>query len=93
MRKIIPIENCKIGLLGGSFNPPHIGHLNISLRTLKKFNLSKIIWLVTPCSPMKSAAIYNDLETRVKMCQDLTKHYANKIQVIDIEKNFRNFFN
>ena len=43
MRKIIAVPECKIGLLGGSFNPPHIGHLHISLKALKKFKLSKII--------------------------------------------------
>ena len=92
MRKIIPVRNCRIGLLGGSFNPPHIGHLNISLKSLKKFNLSKIIWLVTPCSPLKSSSIYEDLQVRVKQCQEMIQSYSNKIEVIDIEKNFRNFY-
>lgn len=92
MRRIIPVRSCKVGLLGGSFNPSHIGHINISLQTLKKFNLSKIIWLVTPCSPLKSSSMYEDLQVRMKQCQEITKPYSNKIEVLDIEKNFRNFY-
>jgi nicotinate-nucleotide adenylyltransferase len=92
MRKIIAVPECKIGLLGGSFNPPHIGHLHISLKALKKFKLSKIIWLVTPCSPMKARAIYDDLQVRVKSCKEIIKNHMNRIEVLDIEKNFRNFY-
>lgn len=92
MRRIIPVSKCKIGLLGGSFNPPHIGHVHISLKVLKKFKLSKIIWLVTPCSPVKSPSLYEVLEVRVKNCNEITKDYVNKIEVVDIEKNFRNFY-
>ena len=42
----------RIGLLGGSFNPPHSGHLNLSLQIKKKYNLHKVIWLVTPYNPL-----------------------------------------
>jgi len=92
MRKIISVPKCKIGILGGSFNPPHIGHLHISLAVLKKFGLSKIIWLVTPCSPLKPISLYDNLEVRVKKCKEITKDYINKVLVLDIEKNFRNFY-
>lgn len=92
MRKILPVDGPKVGILGGSFNPPHIGHLNISLKAIKKFNLSRIIWMVTPCSPMKDKSIYDDLEIRVEKCKRITSDYSNKIKVVDIEKNFRNFY-
>ena len=42
-----------IGLLGGSFDPPHDGHVHITKQAMKAFNLSKIWWLVSPKNPLK----------------------------------------
>ena len=44
----------RIGLLGGSFNPPHAAHLQISLIALKRLKLDRIWWIVTPGNPLKS---------------------------------------
>lgn len=44
----------KIGLLGGSFNPAHEGHLHISEIALKKLKLSQVWWLVSPQNPLKN---------------------------------------
>lgn len=52
----------KIGLLGGSFNPAHDGHLEISLAALDKIDLDEIWWLISPGNPLKSdedKIIYN----------------------------------
>ncbi|MDE0590468.1 nicotinate-nucleotide adenylyltransferase [Halocynthiibacter sp. C4] len=43
----------KIGLLGGSFDPPHRGHVHISQAALKRFGLDEVWWLVTPGNPLK----------------------------------------
>ena len=37
----------KLGVLGGTFDPAHIGHVKISLEAKKKFKLNKVIWAVT----------------------------------------------
>ncbi len=92
MHSIQNIIGSKIGLLGGSFNPPHSGHINISLRVLKKFNLSRVYWLVTPCSPHKYSDSYESLERRIEKCLQITKNFSNKIKVLDIEKNQRTYF-
>ncbi|WP_085826982.1 nicotinate-nucleotide adenylyltransferase [Roseovarius gaetbuli] len=42
-----------IGLLGGSFDPPHAGHLHISREALKRFGLDRLWWLVSPGNPLK----------------------------------------
>ena len=42
-----------IGLLGGSFDPPHAGHLHISKEALKRFGLNRVWWLVSPGNPLK----------------------------------------
>lgn len=44
----------RIGLLGGSFNPAHEGHLHISLEAMKRLNLHAVWWLVSPQNPLKS---------------------------------------
>lgn len=49
-------EGMRIGLLGGSFNPPHEGHRLISQHALRRLQLDRIWWLVTPGNPLKSHA-------------------------------------
>lgn len=46
----------RIGLLGGSFDPPHNGHLHLSREALKRFDLDRVIWLVSPGNPLKLLA-------------------------------------
>lgn len=47
-------DGMRIGLLGGSFNPPHEGHRLISLHALRRLQLDRVWWLVTPGNPLKS---------------------------------------
>ena len=42
-----------IGLLGGSFDPPHAGHVHITREALKRFGLDRVWWLVSPGNPLK----------------------------------------
>ena len=44
----------RVGLLGGSFDPPHAGHLRITLEALRRFRLDRVIWLVSPGNPLKA---------------------------------------
>jgi nicotinate-nucleotide adenylyltransferase len=46
----------RIGLLGGSFNPAHQGHRNISLEALEALGLDEVWWLVSPGNPLKEGA-------------------------------------
>ncbi len=64
----------KIGILGGTFDPPHIGHLKISRIAKKKFNLNKIIWAITKKNPFKNKSFFN-LNKRIKLSKILTKKY------------------
>ena len=43
----------RIGLLGGSFDPPHAGHLHITEMALRRFRLDRVWWLVSPGNPLK----------------------------------------
>ena len=73
----------KIGLLGGSFDPPHKGHLFISLEAKKIFQLDEIWWIVTPQNPLKISkpATYKE---RVKNCKKITRNLP--INIKEIEK-------
>ena len=72
-----------IGLLGGSFDPPHRGHLYISIEAKKIFSLEEIWWLVTPQNPLKISkpATYNE---RFNNCNNITK--VTPIIIKEMEK-------
>jgi nicotinate-nucleotide adenylyltransferase len=54
----------RIGLLGGSFNPPHAAHRAISLFALKRLKLDRVWWLLTPGNPLKDNGGLHDLTER-----------------------------
>ena len=58
----------KIGILGGSFDPAHKGHLAISKEARKKFKLEKIIWAITKKNPLKAVS-KTSLSKRIKDCK------------------------
>ena len=61
----------RVGLLGGSFNPPHAGHLHISRIALRMLKLDAIWWLVSPQNPLKRALDYKPLPVRLAACNVL----------------------
>lgn len=65
----------RVGLFGGSFNPPHQGHLHISGLALKKLRLNQIWWIPTEHNPLKQKSIYESYESRHKKCQEITKNH------------------
>ena len=64
------IKKIKIGILGGSFDPAHKGHLAISKEALKKFNLISIIWAITGQNPFKKKST-NNLKKRIIFCKKI----------------------
>jgi len=76
-----------VGLLGGSFDPPHEGHLLITKQAIKFFNFHYVIWLVTPQNPFKNHAPAT-LQQRMLECNQKTAGNP-KILVSDIEKHIK----
>ena len=70
----------KIGILGGSFDPAHKGHLAISKEAAKRFKLKKIIWAITKKNPFKKKSNLN-LSTRIENCKKIIK----KINFIEVK--------
>ena len=63
-------KKIRIGILGGSFDPAHKGHLKISKEAKKRFNLKRIIWAITKKNPFKGES-NNSLNERIKGCKKI----------------------
>jgi len=61
----------RIGLLGGSFNPPHDAHRAISLFAIKRLKLDRVWWLVTPGNPLKDHGTLRDLDARAEAARKM----------------------
>ena len=72
-RAILPphAPGLKIGLFGGTFDPPHRAHLAASLLAMRRLGLDRIWWLVTPGNPLKDTRHLESLERRLAMMDKL----------------------
>ena len=77
----------KIGVLGGSFDPPHKGHLYISKQSLRVYKLKKVIWAITKKNPHKKKPLFS-FSTRKEMCKKIIKRYK-KIQLKHYEDKLK----
>ena len=73
-----------LGILGGSFDPPHQGHLRLCEIALKKLKLSKIFWVVTKKNPFKRKVFFS-LKKRLYESKKISKG-NEKIKVIYLDK-------
>ncbi|MBT5108336.1 MAG: nicotinate-nucleotide adenylyltransferase [Rhodospirillaceae bacterium] len=73
----------RIGLLGGSFNPAHEGHLHISEAAIAQLRLDEVWWLVSPQNPLKPTEGMADLPTRLSGARAIARR--PDIHVTDIE--------
>ena len=74
----------RIGLLGGSFNPAHEGHLAISREALKRLRLDRVWWLVSPQNPLKPTDQTADLEQRLAAARAVADH--PRVAVTNLER-------
>ena len=73
----------RIGLLGGSFNPTHEGHLHISLMALQRLGLDEVWWLVSPSNPLKKSHDLAPYDSRLAGARRMARH--PRITVSDFE--------
>ena len=90
MKKIEKKNFSKIGILGGTFDPPHKGHLHISKVVLSKLKLNKIIWVITKKNPLKKKPQLS-IKKRLKLSKKITekekkifvKYFDDKIKSVN----------
>ncbi|MDX2259200.1 MAG: nicotinate-nucleotide adenylyltransferase [Hyphomicrobiaceae bacterium] len=93
LRRPVPIavatppaaEGMRIGLMGGSFNPPHAGHLVAAATAMKKLRLDRLWWLVTPGNPLKARAGLASLEARVEAIDRLVRDPRQVVTTFEAE--------
>ena len=79
----------KIGLFGGSFNPPHQGHVHVSRLALRSLQLDQLWWIVTPGNPLKNHNNLLALPERLAMCAQITTHRDIRITAFEAAYNLR----
>ena len=86
-------NHTKIGILGGTFDPPHKGHLYISKVALKKMRLKKVLWAVTKKNPLKNKP-YLKIKERIKLSKQIVKKNKKiSIKYFDEKISSTNTFN
>lgn len=75
----------KIGLLGGSFNPPHKAHVAISEAVMKRLGLDEVWWIVTPGNPLKGHNDLAPLADRLAACRRLVTNPRIKITAFEAQ--------
>ncbi len=80
----------RIGLLGGTFNPPHEGHLLIAQIALRRLQLDALWWLVTPGNPLKDHNELPPLQVRMHQCRELANDA--RMTITGFEKNLTNSY-
>lgn len=73
----------RIGILGGTFNPPHAGHVQISQIAMARLRLDRLWWLVTPGNPLKSNGQLPPLAARMAACRRLMPQ--RKVEITGFE--------
>ena len=75
-RLVLPphARGMRIGLFGGTFDPPHRAHLGASLLAMKRLQLDRMWWLVTPGNPLKDTRGLQPLEQRIAAARTLANH-------------------
>jgi len=82
-------DGMRIGLFGGSFNPPHEGHVDVSRLVLKRAELDQVWWLVSPGNPLKDHGVLAPLAERIMLCRALVKHPRIKVTAFEASYKVR----
>jgi len=77
----------RLGVFGGTFDPPHLGHLILAAEAADQLQLDKVLWVITPDPPHKQGAQISPLEVRLRMLQAALNDDARfSISRVDIDR-------
>ena len=85
----LPGSGMRIGLLGGSFNPAHDGHLDLSKTALDRLSLDEVWWLVSPQNPLKPKDDMAGLDQRVAQARASVDHPQIRVTALEAELGTR----
>lgn len=80
-------QGMAVGLFGGSFNPPHGGHLLVAETVLRKLGLDQLWWMVTPGNPLKDKHKLTDLAQRIRWSEELLSDPRIKVTAFEAAKD------
>lgn len=75
----------KVGLFGGSFNPAHDGHAHVAETAMRRLDLDRVVWLVSPQNPLKSSNEMAPLEERMASAREMARMVGPRMIVSDVE--------
>ena len=87
---MLTLKRKAIGIFGGSFDPPHKGHVEISKISLKKIKLKKIYWIITKKNPFKKKPFFS-LKQRISRSKKAIKRYK-KIQILYLDDKIKSSY-
>lgn len=82
-------KGMQVGLFGGSFNPPHAGHLLVAEIALQRLNLDQLWWMVTPGNPLKSTRELAPLAERIQRSEAITPDPRIKVTAFEAAHRVR----
>jgi nicotinate-nucleotide adenylyltransferase len=78
-----------VGLFGGSFNPPHAGHVLLAEIALRRLRLDQLWWIVTPGNPLKNLKELMPLKERIAACEKLAGDPRIKVTAFEAAHHIR----
>jgi nicotinate-nucleotide adenylyltransferase len=78
----------RIGIFGGTFDPPHLGHLILASEACTQLNLSRLLWVLTPNPPHKLSQVITSVEHRLEMLQRaISDNPAFELSRLELERS------
>ena len=75
----------RVGLFGGTFDPPHLGHMILASEALHALKLDKVLWILTPRSPLKEGRVISPAEQRLDLVyaalRDIPEFELSKVDI------------
>ena len=82
-------KGMQVGLFGGSFNPPHAGHVLVAEIAMRRLDLDQLWWMVTPGNPLKSTRELAPLTERIRQSEDITRNPRIKVTAFEAAHHVR----
>ena len=77
----------RVGLFGGTFDPPHLGHMILASEALHALKLDKVLWVLTPRSPLKEKNQISPLEQRLELVNAALREQPEfSVSMVDIDR-------